>query len=255
MIKTISTVYNKLGQVETYTDAAENTAAYKYDVDGRVTSVNTGRGTEVFTYSPTSGLPTELLNEYGASKLTFTAGYDVEGNMLTEHYPNGMTATYTYNAVGKPIGLEYKKVTDCTEKCTWFSESVLPSIHGQWLEAAHFHIDVLQRRGEADRGTRTPYRVCARPSYRAYDKDAESDKSDDREPGTEGNTATTGGKVESHVYNTADRLVDTGATYNTFGDITALPAGLGRSGIEEHLLRRRAGGDARTGETDTRVCL
>ena len=46
--------------------------------------------------------------------------------MLTETYPNGMNANYTYNQVGKPISLEYVKTTDCTEKCTWLSDTDRP---------------------------------------------------------------------------------------------------------------------------------
>ena len=45
-----------------------------------------------------------------------------------------MTANYTYNPTVKPTGLEYIKTTHCTEKCTWFSDSIVPSIHGQWLD-------------------------------------------------------------------------------------------------------------------------
>src|ERR1700722_1753982 len=33
-----------------------------------------------------------------------------------------------------------------------------------------------------------------------------------------------GGEVERHAYDTADRLIDPGTTYNEFGDITSVPA-------------------------------
>ena len=55
-----------------------------------------------------------------------------EGNVLTESYPNGMTASVSYNQVGAPINLEYEKKTHCTEKCVWFKDGVVPTIHGEW---------------------------------------------------------------------------------------------------------------------------
>ena len=45
-----------------------------------------------------------------------------------------MTATYTYNQVGAPVGLEDVKTTDCSSSCTWFGDTVVPSITGRWLE-------------------------------------------------------------------------------------------------------------------------
>ena len=126
--KTIAYAYNTLGQLTSYTDAAEATTTYEYDVDGRVKKTNDGKGTEAVTYSTTTGLPTELVNEYGTTKLAFTAKYDVEGNMLSEAYPNGMTAYYTYNPTGTATNLEYKKLTDCTEEKKNANGSPIPSL-------------------------------------------------------------------------------------------------------------------------------
>jgi YD repeat-containing protein len=41
---TISAAYNKLGQLELYTDADGNTADYDYDIDGRLETFNDGKG-------------------------------------------------------------------------------------------------------------------------------------------------------------------------------------------------------------------
>ncbi len=228
--KTITSIYNKLGQIESYTDAGENSSTDEYDVDGRVKKVNDGKGTETYTYSETTGLTTELIYEEGTTKLPFTGTYDVEGNMLTEGYPNGMTATYTYNQVGKPTTLEYKKTTHCTEekeKCKWFKDTVVPSIHGQWLEQTSTLSHQTYTYDNAGRLTQvqnTPTgKGCTTRIY-AYDEDTNRTSLTTREPGTEGKCTTEGGKVERHTYDTADRLTDPGIAYNTFGDITTLPA-------------------------------
>ena len=69
---------------------------------------NDGKGTQTYTYSVTTGLLTELVDS-SHEGMKFTGAYDVEGNMLSEGYPNGMSATYTYNAAGKPTAVVYKR--------------------------------------------------------------------------------------------------------------------------------------------------
>jgi RHS repeat-associated protein len=240
--KTITSVYNKLGQLESYTDAGEKTSTYEYDIDGRVKKINDGEGTETNAYSESTGLPTEVLYENGTTKVAFTAtSYDAEGNMLTEGYPNGMTSTYTYNAVGKPTALQYKKTTHCTEekeKCIWFKDTVIPSIHGQWIEQTSTLSHQTYTYDNAGRLTQvqnTPTgKGCTTRIY-AYDEDTNRTSLTTREPGSEGKCATEGGKVETHTYDTADRLTDAGIKYSEFGDITTLPAGDAEEGAKYEL--------------------
>ena len=109
--KKITSVTNTLGEMTSYTDADAGTTTYEYDEDGRVKKINDGKGAETFTYSNTTGLPTELLNEYGTTKLAFTATYNADEKILTEGYPNGMTAKHTYDSTDEPVNLEYIKTT------------------------------------------------------------------------------------------------------------------------------------------------
>ena len=72
--KTITSVYNKLGQLESYTDADENTTTYEYDKEkgARLKTLNDKEGTEAFEYNETSGLLDELTYTNGTStKMTF----------------------------------------------------------------------------------------------------------------------------------------------------------------------------------------
>ncbi len=242
--KTITDIANKLGQLESYTDAAEtaNKTKDEYDIDGRIKKVTGEKGTETYTYSTTTGLPTELVNEYGATKLKFTATYDAEGNMLTEGYPNGMTATYTYNQVDKPTSLVYKKTTNCTEeekeKCKWFKDTIIPSIHGQWIEqtsSLSHQVYAYDNAGRLTEGQNTPAGKGCTVRLYAYDEDTNRTSLTTREPGTEGKCATEGGKPQEHTYDTADRLTDPGIAYDTFGDITTLPASDAEESAEHEL--------------------
>jgi RHS repeat-associated protein len=222
--KTVTSVYNTVGELTSYTDADENIATYNYDIDGRVEKAGDGKGAQTYSYDPTTGFRTKLVDSAAG---TFTGAYDPEGNMLTEGYPNGMNASYTYNQTGKPTSLEYVKTTHCTEKCTWFSDSVVPSIHGQSLSQTSTLSSQSYTYDGAGRLTQvqsTPAgKGCTTRIY-AYDEDTNRLNLTLREPGTGGVCATTGGTVENHSYDTADRLLDPGAAYSTFGNITSLPA-------------------------------
>jgi RHS repeat-associated protein len=225
--KAIASHYNTLGQVSSYSDASESSTSYEYDVDGRVKTINDGKGSEAYVYSTTTGLPSELINEYGTTKLAFGAKYDPEASLVTESYPNGMNANYAYDATGKPTSLEYVKTTHCTEHCTWFSDSVVPSIHGQWLEQTSTLSHQAYSYDSAGRLVQvqsTPTgKGCTTHLYK-YDEDTNRTSLTAREPGPEGKCSSEGGTEEKHTYDTADRLNDTGVSYNELGDVTALPA-------------------------------
>jgi RHS repeat-associated protein len=224
----LTSVFNTLGQLTSYTDADGATATYEYDVDGRVHKTNDGKGTQTETYNETTGLPSELVDS-SHEGMKFTATYDAEGNMLTEGYPNGMTAFYSRNSIGTTTGLEYKKLTNCTEeagKCKWFTDSVVPSIQGQWLSQTStfskqaYKYDAAGRLTEAQN---TPTgKVCTSRIY-AQDEDTNRTSLTTRESATE-KCATEGGTIESHTFSSADQLTDPGTVYNPFGDITTLPA-------------------------------
>jgi RHS repeat-associated protein len=225
--KTITSVYNSLGELTSYTDADGNVASYEYDIDGRTTKINDGKGTQTYTYNTTTGELTELVDS-SASGMKFTGSYDTEGNLLTEGYPNGMTATYKYNSVGAPVELEYKKTTHCTEKCTWFSDAVVPSIHGQWLEQTSTLSHQAYTYDAAGRLTQvqnTPASTgdCTTRVY-AYNEDTDRTSLTTFAPGSKGECTSTGGTAENHTYDEADRLTDTGVSYNALGDTTKLPA-------------------------------
>jgi hypothetical protein len=59
--------------------------------------------------------------------------YDAEGKMVSEAYPNAMTAIYAYDATGAPTAIEYAKNAHCSATCpeTWFKDAVARTIQGQ----------------------------------------------------------------------------------------------------------------------------
>jgi YD repeat-containing protein len=226
--QTITNKDNTLGQLIEYTDAAGNVAKYTYDIDGRVKEISEGKGeeaksTQTYTYDTTTGDLTKLVDS-GAG--TFTAEYDVEGKMTTATYPNGMNAKYTYDPSGAATTLEYVKETHCTEKCTWLSDHIVQSIHGETLLQTSTLATERYTYDKADRLAETEEepagKPCATRLY-AYDEEANRTSLTARE-GSEGKCAAEGGTIQRHTYDQANRLTDNGINYETFGNTTQLPA-------------------------------
>jgi YD repeat-containing protein len=222
--KTITSLLNTLGQLTSYTDADGATTKYKYDVDGRTEEVSDSKGYQIYSYDPATGFLTKLLDSAAG---TFTASYDGEGKMLTENYPNGMKATYTVNPDGQDIKGEYEKTTHCTSSCIWFSDAVVPSIHGETLaqtSTLSSEIYTYDRAGRLMETQETPAGKGCVTRFYAYDEESNRRSLTTREPGSKGECATTGGTVERHIYDPANRLLDSGVSYEALGNTTNLPA-------------------------------
>jgi len=223
--KTVTTEYNRLGQVAAYTDATGAIASYEYEKEGadRLTKISDAKGNETIAYNTTTGLRSAVTDSAAG---TFTATYDQEGRVLTEGYPNGMTAKYAYDPVSEATNLEYVKATHCTTGCTWYTDSVTPSIHGQWLSQASTFSKEAYAYDEAGRLTEvqeTPAgQDCTARAY-AYDEDGNRTSLTTRSSGSE-KCSTEGGTSQIYGYDPADRLDESGVSYDGFGNITDLPA-------------------------------
>ncbi len=231
--KTLTVKDNLLGQLVEYADAEGNVAKYTYEEgsDGRLEAITEGKGKEAesgqtYSYDPTTGFMTKLIDSAAG---TFTASYDLEGRMTSEIYPNGMCANTGYNSVGAATSIEYVKTRNCSESgaTVWFSNSIVPSIHGETLQQTstlskeNYAYDSAGRLAEAQE---TPTgKGCV---TRLYTYDVESNRTNltTREPGTEGKCASEGGTIQGHTYDEANRLTDEGVSYETFGNIAKMPA-------------------------------
>jgi YD repeat-containing protein len=224
--------YNTLGALETYTDADSNTAHYTYNQEGVLEEVTDGseggKSKQTYTYEEATGaLAGITYSGVGA----FGATYNVEGQITTESYPNGMTAYYSYNPVGAATTLEYKKVTHCTEeheKCVWYKDAITPSIHGEALTQASTLADeptyTYDAAGRLTTVEETPTGAGCKTRLYNYDEEGNRTSETQREPATGGACATEGGTTEWHTYDTGSRLTDPGIAYDAFGDVTKLPA-------------------------------
>jgi RHS repeat-associated protein len=221
---TIQYGYDDFGQLTSYTDASGNTTTYTYTKDGLVQSADDGKGKTSYAYGVRQVVKTETDSQAG----TFTATYNPDGNLSTETYPGGLTASYGYDETGTPTSLSYAGES-------WTSpltDSVVPNAHGDW--ASQSITDTTQSLASnqaytydnADRLTSvqdTQNGQCTTRTY-AYDADSNRTSLTTYSPASDGSCQNTTGTTASYAYDPADRLTNTGYTYDTQGDITTIPS-------------------------------
>ena len=87
-----------------------NVTTTNYDLDGRPTTVVDPHGTTTYTYDGTTGehrgLVTTLADSVAGS---FTGTYTNDGQLATQTYPGGLTASYSYDNAGNQTQIAYAK--------------------------------------------------------------------------------------------------------------------------------------------------
>jgi RHS repeat-associated protein len=221
--QTVLTEYDALGRPTTYKDADGNEAITTYDYLGRPATVNDGKGTQTYGYDPVTGLLVELKDSAAG---TFTASYDADGQLVKRVLPNGLTAETTFDEAGAPVGLSYTKASNCGTSCNWLNFAVERSIGGQIvLESGSLGKDeyAYDKLGRLITARETPSGGnCTTRSYK-YDKDSNREEKTTT-VGIGGVCSNSGGTTQKYSYDSADRLLGEGLTYDNFGRITNLPA-------------------------------
>lgn len=225
-IKTVTNSYNTLGQLATYTDAEGGITKYRYDIDGRVEEVGEPKGKQTYTYDTTTGFMTKLVDSAAG---TFTAIYDIEGNQQSVLYPDGLTSTYTQNAIGQRTSLEYIKTTNCTENCVWFKDTDAFGSNGELAyQTSSLSTETYQFNEEGQivqtQETQVGGKGCVTRLYEYSQTSGERIGLTTREPNEKGECSAEGGLVEGHFYDTAGRLIDPGISYDALGNMTKVPA-------------------------------
>ena len=98
--RTLSRVYNQLGQLQTQADAQANPTDFTYDANGNTDTVTDalGRITDN-NYDPLNRLSRTLQNVGGIAAQTQFA-YDAQDNLTQVTDPKGLNTNYTYNGLG-----------------------------------------------------------------------------------------------------------------------------------------------------------
>jgi RHS repeat-associated protein len=146
LMRTLSRVYNQLGQLETQADADDNPTDFTYDANGNLdTTTDALNRVTDNDYDPlnrlqrtlqdVAGIEAETTVEYDAldnlTKVTDPKGLDTDytynafGDLLTLSSPDTGTTTYTYDSAGNR-----KTQTDARNKTTTYSYDALNRLTG-----------------------------------------------------------------------------------------------------------------------------
>lgn len=100
LTRTLSRVYNQLGQLQSQSDAYSHATGYTYDANGNTDAVTDalGRGTDN-AYDPLNRL-VQTLQDVGGIAASTQFQYDAQDNLTRVTDPKGLHTDYAYNGLG-----------------------------------------------------------------------------------------------------------------------------------------------------------
>jgi RHS repeat-associated protein len=223
----LTTGYDNLGRVTSYTDASGNRSTRSYDIDGRPTQSYDGKGTSALTYDSSTeqrGLATsEDLGLGTGAPSQVSISYDAGGAISSVMLPNGLQATLHYDNAGNLTTLTYTK-----DGITWLSfENAYDvmsrvAVRGSPGSTEHYQYDTSARLSQVlDEHDGT----CDTRQY-TYDDHSNrtSELSYPADPSSGACSSTTTPSTSSYSYDAADRLQSPGYQYDAFGRTTTVPS-------------------------------
>ncbi|MGX4691883.1 DNRLRE domain-containing protein [Streptomyces sp. JNUCC 63] len=219
---TITKAYDKLGRLISYTDADGGVTKQEYDLLDRPVKVSDSVPSSVtYTYDATvepRGLPVSATDSVAG---TFSAGYDADGTTTSQRLPGGYTLAQEVDPAGAITSRVYTRDSD---GATVMSDSVSKSAHDQVIRHSGWSSQTF-RYDKAGRLTSVDdivADICTRRTY-TLDKRSNRTSAISASGASGADCPTTGGTTRTSAYDTGDRLVDSGYTYDAFGRTTALP--------------------------------
>ena len=226
--QTISVGYDLLGRQNSYTDANGQTTATTFTLDGSPATVTTPVGTTTYTYGGSTehrGLVTGEDIGVSGQPSAFQASYDGDGALASETYPNGLVAATTHDDAGNPTRLGYTMGSS-----TWMSFIDTIGLGGTVVaqsspgESVRDSFDGDGRlTSVSDTTTGSGGSSC---TVRQYAFDAQSNRTSQVTSApalVTCSTATTAG-TQTGTFDGADRITNTGYTYDALGRTLTVPA-------------------------------
>jgi RHS repeat-associated protein len=238
---TQSATYDVWGRVLTQTDGAGNTASTTYDAAGRIRTSNDGKGTYTYTYDGTDaagnverrGLVTKLDVGLASGASVFEVASNADGNAYLTKYPNGMTATSKYDALGTKTALTYVDSTGA--QVAAFSDRVDAQSRVRLADStgsrqAYTYDDRSRLTAVED----TTSGNCVTRRY-GFSLDSNRTSLATSYSGTGGACTTAGAYTATSTFDAADRITDSGYVYDALGrtrvvSINHIPSGGGELG-------------------------
>ncbi|MEU8445858.1 DNRLRE domain-containing protein [Streptomyces microflavus] len=246
---TITRAYDRLGREISYTDADGGTTTTAYDLlDRPVKTSNNIPSSTTYAYDTSiepRGLPTNVTDSVGG---TFSTTYDPDGAVATEKLPGGYTLTQRKDTAGAVIERLYTKTGDGT---VVYSDTVTQTVQGRnathsgWSDQAYGYDNA----GRLTHVEDTADNVC---TQRVYTVDKRSNRTAVSSASAALGQActTTGSTSTTKSYDTADRIVGGGYTYDLFGRTTAVPGSTVSYYVNDLAYQQTAGAKRQTWQLD-----
>ncbi len=229
----IDLAYDSWGRETSYTTRTgtiTNTATTTYDAADRVKTFDDGKGTYTYTYDGTDasgrierrGLVTAVDVGLPSGPDTFSVAYDADAAVDQLRYPNDTNARWAYNPNGDMLGVTY---THTGGELLAFSAAV--DVQGRTRLSGGPSSDQIYMYDNLDRLVRVEDTYDGVCHTRVYDFDADSNRTSltTYDPATDGSCSTVGASTaESSSFDDADRITDTGYTYDELGRTRTVPA-------------------------------
>jgi RHS repeat-associated protein len=235
----LTSQYDDFGNTTSFTDADGATTQYVYDSADRASQVTyqDAQASTIGTSNYAYGSSTDrrgLLSSVTHSGVggAMTAGYNADGDVIEQSYPDGLSLSIAYDPIGDATFLEYVKGGN-----TFLSDSQVSDVHGQWQTESgvllpyqrDYSYDAAGRLTTvADTDTTGAGGGCTTRSY-GFDQNSNRTSKTTYAPAVDGTCSTTGSSTSiNYSYDSGDRLQPTGQhasmTYDAFGRTTTLPA-------------------------------
>jgi RHS repeat-associated protein len=232
--RSIDRHYDALGRLTAYTDADGYTSSFAYDAQDRLSAWNDGiRAWQSFAYDDAGRISAMLDSLTGF----YYSAYNADGALTAESMPNGMLLQNLYDETGTPSARGYTLGANSIMGFTQWR-----SVHGQvtrddtTTNGSPTETD-LESYDAAGRLTQsrdsTPSGGCVEQNY-TYDQDTNRTAQQSlpaTAPGVQcdPNPSSTAGSTITHTYDSADRLLKSGAgsgsySYDSFGRTMSVPA-------------------------------
>ncbi|MCL1561729.1 RHS repeat-associated core domain-containing protein [Xanthomonas nasturtii] len=103
--RSLSSIYNQLGQLETQADAAANPTDYAYDANGNLRLITDAFGRSTLQEHDPLGRLARTLQDVDDIKAETNVGYDTQDRPLQVKDPKRLDTRYTYNGFGDTLKL------------------------------------------------------------------------------------------------------------------------------------------------------
>ncbi|MFD8463561.1 DNRLRE domain-containing protein [Streptomyces cyaneofuscatus] len=249
--KTITRVFDALDRLQSYTDADGGTTTTEFDRSGKPVKVSDDTGHTTYTYDRDKeprGMVTSVTDSVAG---TFTAKYGPDGQLVEQTYPGGYVRKDTFNAEGTATGRTYTRASDGE---IVYGQHVEMSTQGA-VAADTSSTDskeyTYDRLGRLTKAVQTTAEGCTTRAY-GFDEAGRSitgrmnrTSKTVRGPAEDGSCTTTGGTVTTSSYDSADRLLTAGHTYDAFGRTVTTGTGSTNTYWDNDLVASQTKGDRR----------